>query len=77
MQLANRSFEQRLKALEDNKEAISRKCQEYMRLVQERDRQLEDMTMGRSDDAEKLRQEIGDLNAKIHQITFINDKLKN
>ena len=38
-----KSFEQRLKVLEEGKEAIMRKNQELLRALQDKDRQLQDM----------------------------------
>ena len=41
MQLLTKSYEQRLRSSEEAKESLNRKCQEYLKVVQDKDRELE------------------------------------
>lgn len=44
--LMTRNHDQKLKSFEEAKEGLNRRLQEYMRLVQEKDRQIHEMEHG-------------------------------
>lgn len=62
--------------MEEAKESLTRRCQEYHRLIQDKDRQLEEHNATKGDQEQNLRLEIDDLTARVSQLSFLCDKLK-
>jgi phosphoglycerate-specific signal transduction histidine kinase len=75
-QAAAKSFEQRLKVLEEGKEAILRKNQELLRALQDKDRQLQDLQNEQNEEIAKYRQDNADLQQQVNHLTYLVGKLK-
>lgn len=71
-----KSFEQKLKALEDGKEALARKLQEMHRLLQDKDARILELESELEEETGKLRQDRSDMQEQINQLTYIVNKLK-
>lgn len=71
-----KSFEQKLKALEDGKEALARKLQEMHRLLQDKDAKILELESELEEETGKLRQDRSDMQEQINQLTYIVNKLK-
>ena len=75
-QLLARSFEQKLKTLEDGKEGLARKLQEAHRLAQDRDARIIELEGELEEETGKLRQDRSDMQEQVNQLTYIVNKLK-
>lgn len=75
-QYLTKSFEQKLKSVEDGKEALGRKLQELHRLVQDKDAKILELEGEFEDESNKLRQDRTDLQEQINQLNYIVNKLK-
>lgn len=75
-QYLTKSFEQKLKLVEDSKEGLNRKIQELVRLLQDRDTKLMDQERNYEDENGKLRQDITSMQEQVNQLNYIVNKLK-
>lgn len=75
-QYLTKSFEQKLKLVEDSKEGLNRKIQELVHLLQDRDTKLMDQERNYEDENGKLRQDITSMQEQVNQLNYIVNKLK-
>jgi flagellar capping protein FliD len=75
-QYLTKSFEQKLKLVEDSKEGLNRKIQELVRLLQDKDTKLMDQERNYEDENGKLRQDITSMQEQVNQLNYIVNKLK-
>ena len=71
-----RSCEQKIKMVEEAKEILVRKNQELLRTIQEKERLIGEVETGKSDEINKLRQDLSDLSNQNNQLNFLLNKLK-
>ena len=75
-QQMTRSCEQKIKMVEEAKEILVRKNQELLRTIQEKERLIGEVETGKSDEINKLRQDLSDLSNQNNQLNFLLNKLK-
>ena len=75
-QHVSRTFDQKIKIVEDSKEMILRKNQELLRALQEKEREIGDLDGERTEEISKLRQDCGDLSQQNNHINFLLNKYK-
>lgn len=71
-----RSYEQKLKMIEEGKESIIRKNQELLRVLQDKDRQIQDVENEKADEIGHLRQDNADMSQQINHLNYLVNKLK-
>lgn len=76
-QFMTKSFEQRLRSVEDAKEVLARKINDLTRQLQDKDHQIQELENEKNDEIERLRMDVSDLEAKLTQINFLYEKSKN
>ena len=76
-QFMAKSFDQRLRSVEDSKEALSRKIADLGRQLQDKERQMQEAENERADEVERLKLDLADFGAKYSQVSYLYDKAKN
>ena len=71
-----RSFDQKLKMVEEGKDILIRKNQELLKALQEKEREMGDLDGERSEELNKLRQDCGDLHQQNNHLNFLLSKYK-
>lgn len=71
-----RSFEQKLKMVEEGKEVLIRKNQELLRALQEKEREIGELDGEKAEEVGKLRQDCADLHQQNNQLSYLLSKLK-
>jgi uncharacterized phage infection (PIP) family protein YhgE len=75
-QMMSKTYDQKLKVMDESKEGLVRKNNELIRLLQERDRQIQDIENDRNDEATKLRQDNSELSQQLNNYNYLVSKLK-
>jgi chromosome segregation ATPase len=75
-QQLTRSYEQKLKMVEEGKEVLLRKNQEMLRALQEKERELDMFDGEKTEEVNKLRQDCGDLHQQNSHLNFLLAKYK-
>lgn len=75
-QYLTKSYEQKLKVVEDSKEGLNRKIQELMRIVQDKDSKLMEVERGYEDEIARVTQDRNDIQEQIPQLNYVISKLK-
>ena len=76
-QFMAKSFDQRLRSVEDSKEALGRKIADLGRQLQDKERQMQEAENERADEVERLKLDLADFGAKYSQVSYLYDKAKN
>lgn len=76
IQQINRSYEQKLKMVEESKEVLIRKNQELLRALQDKEREFELIDSEKTEEAGKLRQDCSDLHQQNTHLNYLLSKLK-
>lgn len=76
-QYLTKTYESKLKALEDGKEGLNRKIQELIRLLQDKESKIAEMEREFEDQNGRLRQDKADSMEQINQLNYLLSKAKN
>lgn len=76
IQQMGKSFEQKIKMVEDSKQSIIRKNTELLRLLQDKDRQVQDLEGEKNDQISRLRQQNLDFSQQNTHLNYLISKLK-
>jgi chromosome segregation ATPase len=75
-QYLTKSYEQKLKVVEDSKEGLNRKIQELMRILQDKDSKILELEGEYENEINKLSQDRNDLQEQLNQVNYLLTKLK-
>lgn len=75
-QYLTKSFESKIRMVEDGKEGLNRKVQEMIRLVQDKESKIAEMERDYEDENAKLRQDRADNIEQINQLNYLLSKVK-
>lgn len=75
-QYLSKSYESKMKMLEDGKDGLNRKIQELIRLVQDKESKLADVERDYEDENAKLRQDKSDSQEQTNQLNYLLSKVK-
>jgi septation ring formation regulator EzrA len=75
-QYLTKSYEQKLKVVEESKEGLNRRIQELMRVVQDKDAKLMEVERGYEDEIARVTQDRNDIQEQIPQLNYVISKLK-
>ena len=76
-QYLTKSYESKIKMVEDGKEGLSRKIQELIRVVQDKESKIVELQREFEDENAKLRQDRNDNAEQINQLNYMLSKVKN
>lgn len=76
-QYLTKSYESKIKMVEDGKEGLSRKIQELIRVVQDKESKIVELQRDFEDENAKLRQDRNDNAEQINQLNYMLSKVKN
>ena len=75
-QYLTKSYESKVKMLEDGKDGLNRKIQELIRLVQDKESKLAEVERDYEDENAKLRQDRTDAQEQVNQLNYLLSKVK-
>ena len=76
-QYLTKSYESKIKMVEDGKQGLSRKIQELIRVVQDKESKIVELQRDFEDENAKLRQDRNDNSEQINQLNYMLSKVKN
>ena len=76
-QYLTKSYESKVKMVEDGKEGLNRKIQELIRIVQDKESRMADMEREFEDENGKLRQDKSDHMEQVTQLNYLLSKARN